>query len=181
MSQKKSNAAQCSIEPIEVYPLFDMEQFMLITRIRRLDEESANVIDEYWQRWRELLRVRRIATGNEQYVLVWLEAGVETEIEKLWEQAPSRAFSVNNLAQAMLMAVIRDLVPEVAQAGCAPVPKPNQRLRQALEQAGVPWNQSGTLERQYAMLTPYPFRGGCEICHLRQECPNAGKTGTPAP
>lgn len=179
VSRKTGKKPTHKIEDVEIVPYFDMEQFMLITQTKRIDEESAAIIDEYWERWHGLLRVKRISLGQQQYILVWLEDIVEEEVNKLWETAPSRAFSVNNLAQAMLMATIRDLVPEVAYAGCAPVPEPSTRLRKALVDAGVPWNESGALERQYAMLTHYPFVGGCDICHLRRECPNAGKAAAP--
>lgn len=153
---------------------------MLITQTKRLDEESARVIDEYWERWRDLIRVCKVDVGNDSYVLVWLEQIVEDEVTRLWETAPSRAFSVNNLATAMLMAVLRDLVPEVAANGCAPVPSPSPALRKALATAGVAWRENSGLERQYAMVTPYPFKGGCRTCHLKNECPNAGKVADPA-
>jgi len=179
VSRKPSKKMQHSIETLDVVPHFDMEQFMLITQTRRLDEESARIIDEYWERWREQLRVRRIGIGQNDYVLVWLEPQVEEEITSLWETAPSRAFSVNNLAMAMLMAVIRDLVPEVAAAGCAPVPVPGAKLRKALKDVGVSWPENGILDKQYAMITHMPFKGGCAICHLKDECPNAGKAAAP--
>ncbi len=175
MTRKAKAAKSHTIEELDVNPHFDMEQFMLISQTKRLDEESARIIDEYWERWRELLRIRKLTCGQENYVLVWLEQLVEEEINRLWQSAPSRAFSVNSLAQAMLMAVIRDLVPEVALFGCAPVPRPSTRLRKALSDAGVPWTEEGSLSKQYAMITHFPFKGGCEICNLRLECPNAGK------
>lgn len=180
MSPKAAKRQQHRIESLDVVPHFDMEQFLLITQTRRLDDESAQLIDEYWERWREQLRVRKIDVGKNSYVIVWLEQLVEDEITRLWESAPGRAFSLNNLAMAMLMAVIRDLAPEVAVAGCAPVPTPGPRLRKALKDVGIAWPEGGILSRQYAMITPYPFQGGCKICYLKNECPNAGKVGAPA-
>ncbi len=177
MSPKSAKRQQHRIETLDIVPHFDMEQFLLITQTRRLDEESARLIDEYWERWREQMRVRRIDIGKNSYVVVWLEQLVEDEITRLWESAPGRAFSLNNLAMSMLMAVIRDLAPEVAAAGCAPVPTPGPRLRKALKDVGIAWPEGATLSRQYAMITPYPFQGGCSICYLKHECPNAGKVG----
>ncbi len=181
MSRKTKPRQQHQIEKLQIAPYFDMEQFMLISQTKRLDDESARAIDEYWERWRELLRVARITCGQEQYLLVWLEQLVEEEINRLWETSPSRAFSINSLAQAMLMATIRDLVPEVAHFGCAPVPKPSASLRKALDEAGVSWTDDGALSKQYAMLTHAPFKGGCEICNLRLECPNSGKASVCSP
>ncbi len=162
---------------MDVVPYFDMEQFLLITQTKRLDEESAAIIDEYWERWRDQLQVRKIVVDRNEYVLVWLEDMVEHEINRLWQSTPSRAFSVNNLAQAMLMATIRDLVPEVAVYGCAPVPNPTPRLRKALQDAGVGWMDGAGLSKPYAMVTHFPYKGGCAICYLKDECPNAGKHG----
>ena len=35
------------------------------------------------------------------------------------------------------------------------------------------------LNRRFAVVTFYPFRGGCEICHLQAHCPKGnGETGT---
>ena len=28
-----------------------------------------------------------------------------------------------------------------------------------------------TLNRRFALVTHYPFKGGCEICHLQSNCP----------
>lgn len=179
MSRKADKKHQHRIETLDVTPFFDMEQFMLITQTKRLDEESARVIVEYWERWREQLRVRKIEFGQNAYILVWLEQLVEEEITRLWQTAPSRAFSVNNLAMAMLMATIRELVPEVAAAGCAPVPAPGPKLRKALRDVGMDWPENAGLNRQYAMITYIPFKGGCQICHLKNECPNAGKAVLP--
>jgi len=74
------------------------------------------------------------------------------------------------------MAAVRSVLPEVAGGGCAPVPKPTTALKKALKEIGVPWNENATLGRQYAMLTPLPFIGGCSICYLQEHCPNAKKT-----
>ena len=30
---------------------------------------------------------------------------------------------------------------------------------------------------KYSVLTPYPFRGACDICYLRKECPKANGQG----
>ena len=30
------------------------------------------------------------------------------------------------------------------------------------------------LARRYAVVTHYPYRGGCEICTLQQQCPKSG-------
>ena len=93
-----------------------------------------------------------------------------------WEEAPSEAFMYNALAQVMCMGIVHSLLPEVEEAGCAPAPHPTDALADALEAEGVPYATVGEpgLSRRFAVVTHYPFRGGCEICMLQKECPKAG-------
>ena len=56
--------------------------------------------------------------------------------------------------------------------GCAPSPRPTETLREALASLGIEYREMfGTLTRRYAVVTHYPFKGGCEICHLQAQCP----------
>ena len=122
-------------------------------------------------RWLPALQARKLDGGRE-YLLIWLDSTVEKEVDAAWSASPSEGFRLNALAQAMCMAAVRELLPEIEDAGCAPAPKPTQALKQALAAEGVPYAGRGpALERRYALLTPFPFKGGCEICCLRQECP----------
>ncbi len=159
------------IEQLEVIPDFDMELYMLLSQSRRIDGATAALVDEYWTKWRDNLGCRRIVVGDKGWVLVWLGESVEREVNTAWEISPTKAFTMNSLAQAMCMAMLREVLPEVAMAGCAPVPKPNPDLKAALKELGVPWKEEAVLSRQYAMLTPHPWRGGCDTCLLQPECP----------
>jgi 4-amino-4-deoxy-L-arabinose transferase-like glycosyltransferase len=38
---------------------------------------------------------------------------------------------------------------------------------------GLTWNPEGTVNRQYAVFTLYPYSGGCDICYLQESCPKA--------
>lgn len=166
-----------AVEPVALDPMFDLELFMILSQNKRLDAPTAAIADECWEKWRDKMRGARIGSESAGYLLVWLEESVEREVNQAWDDSPSRAFTMNGVAQSMLMAAIRDLVPEVAAGGCAPVPQPTQALKKALKELGVSWSDNAALERQYAMLTPYPFKGGCSICFLSDSCPNAGKHG----
>ena len=44
---------------------------------------------------------------------------------------------------------------------------------QDLSGLGLPYKSedSSLLSRRYAVVTHYPFRGGCEICHMQSHCP----------
>ena len=46
-------------------------------------------------------------------------------------------------------------------------------LREALEAEGIPYtnDKDPILSRRYAVVTHYPFKGGCEICVLQSNCP----------
>ena len=91
-----------------------------------------------------------------------------------WLVSPSEGFRLNALAQTLCMAAVQEWLPEVADSGCAPAPRPTERLAEALREAGVPYRDKGpALERRFATLTALPFRGGCETCCLVRECPKA--------
>ncbi len=168
----KQNTAP-EISEIELEPYLDMELFMILSQNKRLDRTTADIVEEYWPLWRERIQARRIVTGKQGYVVVWLDEYIENEVASAWDSSPSRAFTMNTLAQAMLMATVRDLVPEAAASHCAPVPKPTASLKSALETLGLSWTEHNTLTRQYAMLTYAPYKGGCPVCFLNKTCPNA--------
>lgn len=162
-----------AIETLTLDPYFDLELFMLLSQNKRLDTATAELAEECWRRWHDRMQGRRIGNQGQGYLLLWLEESVEREVNSTWDEAPSRAFTMNSVAQSMLMAVVREYLPEVGGSGCAPVPKPTPALKKALKEIGVPWNDNATLARQYAMLTPFPFKGSCGICYLKEECPNS--------
>ena len=63
-------------------------------------------------------------------------------------------------------------------AGCAPAPQPTALLCEALAAEGLDYQEeTHSMLPKYSVLTPYPFRGACDICYLRKECPNANGQG----
>jgi hypothetical protein len=161
------------VETLDLKPYFDLELLMQISQSKRLEGDDIDLMAEYWARWMPHLRVQRLTAGKIQYLLVWLDEPVEKELDAMWESSPGDAFTLGIVAQALPMGAVRDTLPDVAAVGCAPVPKPTDNLLRALDKAGVPWEADNTLGRQFAMLTHYPFKGGCAICHLNDSCPNA--------
>lgn len=170
---KQKKSAQYTISEVETKPWFDIEQFMILSQNKRVDAASLATIEHYLPRFYQHLNARKIEMSSGGYVVVWLEKEVEDAVNQIWEESPSEAFTLNTLAQALLFSVIREVVPEVAAAGCAPVPHPNTLLKKALREVGVAWREEATLERQYAMLTSMPFTGGCPGCFLQESCPKA--------
>lgn len=171
-SKAKKPSPKYSYETLEPKPWFDLETYMMLSQSKRVEASTVELVESLWEKWRQHLRAKRITVGSVSYLLVWLEEAVEQEVNAMWEDSPSQSFTMNSLAQAILMATVRELVPEVAGNSCAPVPKPTSGLKAALEEIGLPWKDSSTLARQFAMLTYYPFKGGCTICYLKDECPS---------
>lgn len=160
-----------SLEPVHLEFEFTLEDYMMLTMSRRVDQEAAALIESQLPRWGAHLHALRIAAGGEGYMLVWLDKDVEQEVNLAWESSPSRAFTLNSLAQSLLMASLRAALPEISATACAPAPRPTAALRAALEEAGVPWTEGNMLGRQYAMLTYAPYKGSCPICYLKETCP----------
>ncbi len=182
-ARKKRRGPRYAIEPLEMAPTLHMEDFMQLAQTNRLDSQTAAELTRRLDVWADKLHGRRIDAGGVEALLVWLDETVEQEIDACWSSAPSHAFMLGALAQAVLMAAVRQYVPEASAGGCAPVPAPNRALEKALEEAGVAWTHEHSLARQYAMLTHMPYIGGCEVCHLQPRCPKlmfAGGAGESA-
>ena len=168
--------AEHTTKNLEVAPYFDLELLMSTCQETRIGGEMMEKLADAWERWLPMARAVQIESGNESYLLAWLEEGVEEDVDDKWEQTPSEAFIFNALAQVMCMGIVHSLLPQVEEAGCAPAPKPTDLLADALESEGVPYTVMGGpgLARRYAVVTHYPFRGGCEICMLQNQCPKSG-------
>lgn len=164
---------------LEVISHFDLELLLNISQETRIGGDLMQSLSAAWERWLPHAGARHIETEQGGYLLAWLDESVEEDVDERWEEAPSEAFLFNSLAQVMLMGIVHSLVPEVEEAGCAPAPQPTASLAEALEAEGTPYTAEGApgLNRRYAVVTYYPFRGGCEICTLQQDCPKAGGRG----
>lgn len=168
--------SEYTVKELAAEPYFDLELLLGVSQETRISGEMMDAISDAWDRWLQEARVRQIETGKGTYLLAWLEEAVEDEVDEKWDEAPSEAFMFNALAQVMCMGLVHALLPEVEDAGCAPAPKPTDELADALEDLGVPYLTPGEpgLARRFAVVTYYPFKGGCEICMLQKDCPKAG-------
>lgn len=174
--------SEYSIEKVEAAPYFDLEMIMGISQERRLGGAVLERLIGLWEQWLPLVNARLVAAGKIKYLAVWLEAEVEEAVDKAWAESPSQAYLDNAVAQALCMGTVHGVLPEIEDAGCAPAPRPTAALRAALEAQGLPYKGDGpTLSRRYAVLTHYPFKGACEICHLQEACPKGqGQAGAAA-
>ena len=158
---------------LEERPYFDLEGFMLMSHEKRIGGATLERLEQLWEAWSFALSVKIIEIGKVSYLVLWLPAEVEEQVEKVWKVSASEGFLVNNLAQYLCMSTIQLVLPEVEEGGCAPSPRPTENLRQALAELGVPYKSpsSALLALPYAVVTYYPYRGSCEICHLQAHCP----------
>lgn len=161
-----------TVQEVSLKPFFDMEQFLVMTQETRLGGAVMERLTRLWQAWLSELSVRVIDTGKIKYLLVALSEKVELAVDDSWEKSPTDGYQDNVLAQLLCMCAVQEMLPEVANAGCAPAPRPTESLRNALNELGVPYRDcEPTLLRRYAVVTHYPFKGACEICHLYDQCP----------
>lgn len=174
--------AEHTVEKLEVQPYFDVELLMNTSQETRIGGEVMHRLMHRWETWMAKLHALRIDTGKIRYLAVWLDNEVEDDVDNAWETSPSDAFIINALAQTMVMSAVHMLLPEVEDVGCAPAPKPTEKLRAALQAEGLSYSGEGpTLTRRYAVVTHFPFKGGCEICTLLKDCPKgSGAAGAPS-
>ncbi len=161
-----------TIEKITTDPYFDLELIMRNSQETRIGGQMFERFAMLWDKWKDEINVYTIDTGKIKYLVTWLPESVEEEIDSSWADAPSKAYSDNALAQTLCMGAVHEILPDVESAGCAPAPRPTEALREALAEIGMPYKDEGpTLTRRFAVVTHYPFKGGCEICYLQKNCP----------
>ena len=150
-----------------------MEAFKNMSRETRLGGAVLERLVKLWGEWLPELKAYEVGTGKISYLAIWLPESVEQAVDEAWGKSPSDGFLINNLAQFLCMAAVQELLPEVEDGGCAPSPRPTSALREALAGLGLPYKseESSLLSRRYAVVTHFPFRGGCEICHMQSHCP----------
>lgn len=163
----------------QLQPYFDIEDFMALSQEKRLGGAVLERLLGLWETWLPRLRACQITSGASSWLAVWLPEEVEAAVDEAWAQSPSEGFLINSLAQYLCMTGVQELLPQVEAGGCAPSPRPTPELRAALAEQGLPYKSgdSSLLERRYAVLTYFPFRGGCEVCHLRPVCPKGQGRG----
>ena len=165
--------SETSIAERQIQPYFDMEAFMNMSRETRLGGAVLERLVKLRGEWLPELKAYEVGTGKISYLAIWLPESVEQAVDEAWGKSPSDGFLINNLAQFLCMAAVQELLPEVEDGGCAPSPRPTSALREALAGLGLPYKseESSLLSRRYAVVTHFPFRGGCEICHMQSHCP----------
>lgn len=164
--------------PVPVNPWFELEDFMNHSRESRIDGQVLQKLMALWEDWSQKVSAFEVRQGNQAWLAVWLPQDVEDFIDEAWQSSPAAGYLYNCLAQYLNMTVIDALIPQISGNMCAPAPRPTTEMLEALEEAGLPYTRDSLMPlRRYAIVTHYPFKGGCEICHLRPSCPKGNNKG----
>lgn len=164
------------IVAVEAAPEFDMFYFMDMSGETRVDQDLMDTLETCWKEWLPHLKayeLRYPKGGPRNCLLLYLDKPVEEKVDAIWKDSPSDGMSCHNLAICLVMSAAAGFLPEVAEGGCAPLPEPDGPTQKALKTMGLTWKDEGTLNRQYAVLTPYPSAGGCNVCYLQEKCPRS--------
>lgn len=163
-------------KPIPFTPDFPLELFMRTCELPRLSGAEMETLSGLWAHWAGELEIRQISSERTGYVAIWLKERVEQDIDKAWTASPGDGYLRHALARTLCLCAVQEFVPEVEDMGCAPLPRPAADLAAALAAGGLACKHGETLipERRYAVVTARPFRGGCETCSLRKNCPRSG-------
>jgi len=174
----KKPVGPVQVDAVDARPEFDIFTYCELAGETRIEHDLLEELEPRFDDWAaKYLRAYRItdpsAPKGGGHVILWLEEPVEEEIEGIWQDSPSAGMAFHNLAIHMVMSAAQNLVPELADKGCAPLPKPTAGVLQAFEKLGLIWSKEGTVNRQFAVFTREPYSDGCAICILRPKCPNA--------
>ncbi len=171
-------AAPLIATPIAAQPEFDLFTYCELSGETRLEHDLLEEIEPRFDDWQRHLKAYRLSTGGEKdpgYVILWLEKPVEDEVEGIWQDSPSAGMAFHNLAIHMVMSAVQNLVPELADRGCAPLPKPDKAVIAAFKKLGLTWNKEGTVDRQFAVFTNMPAIASCGTCMLKAKCESPAK------
>ncbi len=161
-------------ENLNIQPYFDMEAVMALLQETRLGGQVLEDMVNTFERWCKELNSLSIKTEKGEYLAIWLNESVETEVDEVWEKDRERAFRLNCVGQSLIMNAVYQVMPEIETAGCAPCPPPNSAIEDALVAENIPYKDGEpTLSRRFSVLTSMPFRGACDICFLSEDCPKA--------
>jgi len=171
-------AAPLTCTAIPAQPEFDMFTYCELAGETRLEHDLLEELEPRFDGWQQHLKAYRLSTGAETdpgFLILWLDKPVEDEVEGIWQDSPSAGMAFHNLAIHMVMSAMQNLVPELAERGCAPLPKPTKDVLAAFKKLGLEWNKEGTVNRQFAVFTNMPALASCGTCILKAKCESPAK------
>ncbi len=168
--QGEGDLDQMQATPLKITPFFDLETFMLLSGMKRIDGETAQVLQREWHRIYDLLRGYRLGEPDSGYLVIYLDRPFDRELEKARAEDRDRAERLEMIAQSMILASLFEVLPESAEKGCAPVPQPNGLLDRSLSRLGLAFQPGGYLDVSFGLVTELPYRGDCDSCYARDGC-----------
>ncbi|MFP4391649.1 MAG: hypothetical protein ACOC43_02915 [Desulfohalobiaceae bacterium] len=154
---------------IEITPFFDLEAFMLLSGQRRIQTDKAKELEKLWQEIYKYLKAFQLGE-KKGYLVIYLGQEFEERFAKIEKQNPEQAQELQSLAQALLMAALVEALPVAGYSDCAPVPEPNKVLKRSLQKLGLEFDNSGSLDVRFGLLTKVPFSGDCAECFIKSSC-----------
>lgn len=154
-------------------PYFDLEDFLYFAHESKISSDLLKSLLDKWEEWSKKLKSEQIKHNTGSWLVLWLPEEVEKNIDDVWDKSPGEGLLFNSLANYLCMTAIQEIMPQILDGGCAPAPHFTRPLREELTKLGLMDinAKSDNLNRRFAILTNYPFKGGCEICSLQEECP----------
>ncbi|NDV24581.1 hypothetical protein [Desulfovibrio sp. JC022] len=158
-------------------PDFNIFYFAELNGSTRIEHSLMESLEKYWNEWLPHLKAYTLKQPEggkgTDFLLLFLEKEVEDAVEEIWQETPTEGLAHHNLAITMVMSAAQSLIPQLEEGKCAPLPKPGEEVLKAFESLDLTWNAEGTVNRQYAVFTPFPYSGGCEVCYLEDTCPKS--------
>ena len=169
--------SKLQVKPVQPNPSFDFMYYMEICGESRIEGDLLDRLEECWNDWKDRLHAFKLipstSKDDEGFLLVWLSEGVEEAVEQGWSEGEKTGMFFHNLAITLVMSAAQSLVPELLES-CTPLPRPGEEVQEFFEQMDLEWNpHMGALNRQFAVYTPMPFRGNCEVCMQSHTCPKS--------
>jgi len=165
-----------SLEKIQTQPEFDMEYYMEISGLTRIDAELAGLLEHYWFSWAEKIKAFRMEpTGKDAgdgFLLVYLDKEEEDAVQRAFEQKSHHGFAFHHLAITLVLSAAQSVMPELI-GGCMPMPTPGREVKKKFRKLGLEFQEDGSMNRTYVVFTPYPYKGGCEVCASCDTCPSS--------
>lgn len=157
------------VQEVKITPFFDLESFMLLSGQKRILTEKAQELEKLWHELFAYLKAYQLGQ-NKGYLVIYLNRELEIKLDRIADQNPEQAQELQSMAQAMLMASLLESLPEAGYADCAPVPEPNKILKRSLQKLDLEFDNSGSLNVRFGLLTKRPFSGDCEKCYIKSSC-----------
>jgi len=167
---------KATLETIKTQPEFDLEYYMEISGLTRITQDLAELLEQYWTDWEKQIKAYRMEPtakdAGDGFLLVYLDEDVEAQVQKAFEKHTHHGFAFHHLAITLVMCAAQSVMPELL-GGCMPMPTPGREAKKKFKKLGLVWDDKGSMNRTYAVLTGYPYKGGCEDCHICGTCPSS--------